>query len=123
MSLKANALKSNDSQQKTLAREATLILGHIDDELKLAHDQGKHKVSVSVPITFSIPYMANKDAQRIIYYKVLNSLLERDFYVTIQLEDNATIFHVKWLSDEEEKDIDLQHSILAKYTVSSKKNL
>lgn len=121
MSLKANSLKSNESQRKAVAKEVNAILGHLDDELKVAHEQGKHKVSITVPITFSIPYMANKDAQRMIYYKVLTSLIDREFNVTIQLEDDATVFHVKWLSDEEEKDIDLQNALLAKHTVSRKK--
>jgi hypothetical protein len=122
MSLKANTLKSNESQNKSIMSEVNSIISNIDDELKVAHEQGRHKASITVPITFSIPYMQNKDAQRTIYYKILTSLLDRDFHVTIQMEEKATIFHVKWLSDEEEKDIDLQNTLLAKHTVSRSKN-
>jgi hypothetical protein len=122
MSIKANILKSSDAQKKAIAKEVTLILAHLDDELKIAHEQGKHFVAASVPITFSIPYMSNTDAQRIIYYKVLTSLLDREFNVKVQLEDTATIFHVRWLSDDEEKDIELQHSLLAKHTINKRKS-
>lgn len=121
MSLKASALKSNDAQRNSVSKEARAILGHIDDELKVAHDQNRHNVSITVPITFAIPYMSNKDAQRVIYYKILTSLLDREYNVTIQLEDDSTVFHIKWLSDEEEKEIELQNALLAKHTVSRKK--
>jgi hypothetical protein len=115
MSLKASALKSNEAQKKAIAKEAKSILGHIDDELKIAHDQGKHNVSITLPITFSIPYMSNKDAQRNIYHHVLISLLEREFNVKIALNETYTIFHITWLSDSEQKDIELQNALLAKY--------
>jgi peptide subunit release factor RF-3 len=67
--------------------------------------------------------MSNTDAQRIIYYKVLTSLLDREFNVKVQLEDTSSIFHIRWLSDDEEKDIELQHSLLAKHTINKRKNL
>lgn len=118
MSLKASALKSNDSQRKALTKEITSILGRIDDELKVAHEQGRHEVSAALPIIFSIPYMANKDAQRIIYYKVLTNLKDREFNVSIELKQNSTVFHITWLSSEEKNELDLQNTILAKHTKS-----
>jgi hypothetical protein len=116
MSLKATSLKSNDSQKKNIKKEVNTILGHLDDELKLAHEQGKHSISLSLPITFAIPYMSNTDAQRAIYYKILVSLIDREFIPTIKLKKDSTIFHITWLSDEEHKEIDLQNTLLAKLT-------
>jgi hypothetical protein len=116
MSLKANALKSNEAQKKSIAKDVTSILGQMDDELKAAHDSGRHSVSISLPITFSIPYMNNTDAQRIIYYKVLTSLLERDFNVEIDLRKNSTFFIVTWLSSDELSELELQNALLAKHT-------
>lgn len=120
MSLKANSLKSNESQKRAVTKEVNDILGHMDDELKIAHEQGKHSVGIRVPITFAIPYMTNKDAQRTVYYKILTSLLEREYFVKIQLEDNESIFHVSWLSEDEEKDIDVQNALIAKHTIKVK---
>ncbi len=119
MSLKANNLKSNESQKKAVIKEVNAILAHIDDELKSAHEQGKHSIRTSVPITFSIPYMSNTDAQRSIYYKILISLLDRGFEVKITLGEKKSIFKVTWLSDEETKDIDLQNATIAKYSEPS----
>lgn len=116
MSLKASALKSNEAQRKALANETNSILGHIDDELKKAHDCGKHTTSITLPITFAVPYMKNRDAQRIIYYKVLTSLLERDWNVEIELHKNSTVFHVTWLTTDELQEIELQNALLAKHT-------
>jgi hypothetical protein len=115
MSLKADALRSNESQKKSLSKEVNNILGHIDDELKVGHDQGKHQIYIPLPITFSIPYMNNSDAQRIIYYRVLNSLLERNFNVEIDLKKDSTIFYITWLSNDELREVDLQNSVLVKH--------
>lgn len=120
MSLKANALKSNEAQKKSLMKEINSILGRIDDELKTSHDLGKHNISISLPITFSIPFMSNADSQRYIYYHVLKSLKDREFNVSIELQSNLTVFHVSWLTDEELKEIDLQNAYIAKH---SKKNI
>ena len=117
MSLKANALKNNEAQKKAVSKELNSILPRIDDEIKLAHEQGKDRAIISLPITFAIPYMKNKDAQRIIYYKILTSLLERDFKnIEIDLKKNATLFYVSWLTEEEQNELVLQHTLLAKHT-------
>jgi hypothetical protein len=118
--LKATTLKSNESQKKAFSKEIKGILGQIDDELKLAHDQGKHRIYTTLPITFSIPYMSNSDAQRIIYYKVLSSLLGRGFNVSIDLKKDSTVFEITWLSNDEFTEIELQNTLLAKH---SKKDL
>ena len=116
MSIKASTLKSNESQKKAFAKEINAILGRIDDELKVGHEQGKHRILASLPITFSIPYMSNTDAQRIIYYKVLSSLIEREFNVEIELRKNSTVFDITWLSEDEFKETELQNAVLAKHT-------
>lgn len=116
MSLKAENLKSNESQKKSLAKEVTGILGRIDDELKVGHEQGKHQIIAALPITFSIPYMSNADAQRIIYYRVLTSLLDREFHVKVSLKDTSTLFIITWLSNDELQDIELQTALLAKHS-------
>ena len=118
MSLRASTLKKNESQVKVIKREVSHILNRMDDELKTAHETGQHQVSIPIPINFSIPYMKNCDAQRIIYYKILTSLLDREFHPTIELKKTSTIFHITWLSNEEMEEIDLQNAILAKHTKS-----
>jgi hypothetical protein len=118
--IKAKALKSNDNQKKIIAKEVNSILGRMDEELKAAHDQGRHSIGIRVPTIFTIPNMSNKDAQRVVYYKILNSLLDREFVVKIQLQENESIFHITWVTEEEEKDIEIQNALIAHYTVSNR---
>lgn len=123
MSLKADVLKTNPNKLKAVMKEANAILGRIDEEIKTAYDSDKCKVDVSVPITFAIPYMSNKNAQRAVYYKILESLLDRGYIVKIYLSNNQTVFAITWLSEDEEKDIEQQNTLIAKYsTVVYKKN-
>lgn len=117
MSLRASVLKTNEARKKALAKEITSILAHMDDELKIAHDKGMHGKSLTVPITFSIPYMSNADAQRYIYYHILTSLIDRDFHVKIELAEDKSTFHITWLSDDEAKEIEVQNALIAKFTI------
>jgi hypothetical protein len=117
--LKASALKNNESQKKAISKEVTAILSHIDDELKVAHEQGKSRVLTGVPITFSVPYMTNKDAQRKIYYHILISLIDRGFNAKIEMRADSTIFHITWLTREEQEELAVQHALLAKHTIKS----
>jgi len=116
MSLKASALKDNKSQISAISMEVNNILSHIDDELKTAHESNRHSVKIAVPINFGIPYMKNSDAQRKIYYRILTSLIDREYHVKIHFGDTSVIFHITWLSDDEIKEIDLENALLAKHT-------
>ncbi len=117
MSLKAEILKTNDAKKRTMLKEAKLILSRIDDDIKNAYDHDRTNVAVTVPITFSIPHVANSDAQRFIYYAILESLISRDFDVQIHFAADQTIFYIKWMSDEETREIEKQNELLAKYTM------
>ena len=117
MSLKAEVLRTNTNKLKSVMKEVSCILGHIDDEIKTAYDKDCNNIAVTLPITFSIPYMSNKNAQRMVYYKVLESLLSRGYIVDIHMASDKTVYYIKWLSEEEEKEADLQNAILAKHTL------
>jgi hypothetical protein len=117
MSLRADLLKTNPNKVKAIMKEVTSILGRIDDEIKTAYDQDKTSVLCSVPIVFAIPYTNNINAQRAVYYKILESLLERNYTVEILMNPDSTIFHIKWLSPDEEKEVELRNALLAKHTI------
>jgi hypothetical protein len=121
MSLKADSLKTNPGKNKAVAKEVGNILCRIDEEIKTAYDQDCKKATVTLPITFAVPYMSNKDAQRIIYYKVLESLIDRGFLVEIHLASDQTTFFIRWLTEEEEKEIDVQNTVLAKHSLKNMK--
>jgi hypothetical protein len=116
MSIKASALKNNNIQLEKIKKEINEILSLIDDKLKTAHEYGKHAVTVSVPIQFSIPYMANADAQRMVYYGILKSLKTRGFFPEIEMGKTFTLFHITWLSNEERKEISEQSGFIAQHT-------
>lgn len=116
MSLTANALKQNPNQKRAIESEVKAILTRVDDELKNAHSMGRHETVCTLPINISIPYMNNADSQRIVYFKVINSLVERGFHPSIELESERTLLFITWLSTDERKDIKYQSDILAKYT-------
>lgn len=123
MSLTADSLKNNEVQRKAVSREVTMVLAQIDDELKVAHTGGKHYAIVPVPISFGVPYMTGADSQRCIYFKILDSLIQRGFNVKIKMTKKSTLFIVSWLSDDERKQIQEHNLLLAKHTVKDLKTV
>jgi len=117
MSLRAGKLIKNDAQKNEIKRILNHIMTKIDEDIKIAHDSGKKELTVLVPITFSIPNMKNSDVQRDIYYSILNSLISRDFHPKIEMKKKFTAIHIKWLSDEELRNIKIQNDLLAKLTI------
>lgn len=117
MSIQASDLKINPNKIKYAMKEVRIILRMIDDDIKIAYDRGECRVSVPVPITFAIPHMSNKDAQRIIYYKILESLIDRGYIVKIGLTLKRTVFLIKWLTENEEHDVELQNTLLRKHQI------
>lgn len=126
MSLKASDLKSNEEQKRCIEKEVSSILAYIDDELremrekKQLQSKARHSAAITVPITFSIPYMSNADAQRCVYYKILISLIDRGFHVSIELEEDKSTFKITWFSEEELREIELQNALLAKHCMKKK---
>lgn len=116
MSLKADTLTKNKEQENNIRRSVKSILARIDDELKEAHESGKKYANITVPITFSIPYMSNVDSQREVYHAILTSLNNRGFRSKIEMKPKFTAFHITWLSGEEENDIKAKNNLIAKHT-------
>jgi hypothetical protein len=116
MPLNASSLKSNETQKIAFRKEINSIIGYIDSELKTAHEQGKHKVTLNLPTIFSIPYLTNAESQRIIFSKVIISLKDRGFNVEFEINQDVAIFYITWLSNDDLKEIELQNALLAKHT-------
>jgi len=114
--IRASKFKTNEAQKHVIKKEVSDIIKSIDSELILAHANGKQEAILRVPIHFNIPHMNNKDAQRVIYYNILIDLIAREFNPVIEMKENETIFYVKWISPEEEEEIQKQTEYLARYT-------
>lgn len=116
MSLNAESLTHSKLQNNHIKKEVRSILGYIDDELLKVNISGKFEITLSLPINFSIPYMNNADAQRKIYYNVLVSLIDRNFIPKLELHQNATLIHIRWKTDREIAEMQMQNALIAKYS-------
>jgi aspartyl/asparaginyl-tRNA synthetase len=113
--LQASSLKSNESQKKYIKSVIKDLLNTIDSELKESHKDSKQNLETKLPITFTIPNMNNADAQRIVYSSIIESLEKRGFIVEIEIKSTSTVLYIRWLNDEEHKEIQIQNLILAKH--------
>jgi hypothetical protein len=53
---------------------------------------------------------------------LLTSLIERDFLVEIDMQQESTLFNISWVSADEEEEIQMQNMVLARHSVQRKKN-
>ena len=112
----ANNLRNNNLQQRHLKEVITDIIRRISQELVVAHREGRHNIITSIPITYSIPNMSNKDSQRYIWSSIISELKNKSYRVWISPNNNACKIKITWMSPADEIDIKQQMNIIVAHT-------
>ena len=112
----ANALKNNNLQKRQLKEEITNIIRRISEELVIAHKECKHDIITTIPITFSIANMLNRDSQCVIYASVLDELINKNYRAWINLKSDECRVKITWMSSDDELEIKYQTNLIAKHT-------
>ena len=113
----ANNLRNNNLQRRSLTEAAVDIIRRINQELILAHREGRHDIITTMPIVFSIPNMSNTDSQRYIYASVIDELINKGYRIWISPDKDTCKIKVTWMSDTDEAEIKYQIQLIAKHTV------
>jgi hypothetical protein len=114
--INASNLRNNNLQRRNITEVITEIVRRVNDELIVAHREGKHHLLTTVPITFAISNMSNKDSQRVIYARVISELKNKDYRVWISPQKNVCQLKITWMSPEDENEMKLQTQIIVKHT-------
>lgn len=112
----ANTLRNNNVQKRQIKEISAEILRKINDEINIAHRDGKHYIITDIPIIFDISNMTNKDAQRRVWSNIIEILETKNYRVWINANQNSCKLKITWLSADEESMIKSQTSLLAKRT-------
>ncbi len=108
----ADKLKNSSIQKKQIRENVIEIIRKIDDELRVAHREGKHLIITEIPMMFDISNMSNKDAQRAIWSTTIDVLREKKYRVWINYDDVSCRLKITWISDEDELILNHQNQIL-----------
>jgi hypothetical protein len=111
--IRADKLKNSSIQKKQIRENVIEIIRKIDDELRIAHSEGKHLIITDIPIQFSIANMSNKDAQRAIWATTIEALRDKNYRVWINYDDASCRLKITWISDEDELTLKLQNQVLS----------
>jgi ADP-heptose:LPS heptosyltransferase len=114
----ANNLRHNNVQKRQIREYTIEILRRINDELKTAHQEGKHSLVTELPIIFNITNMSEKSAQREVWCKVIECLKNKNFRVIINPREDTCLLKITWFSKEDEADINHQMHVIAMHTKS-----
>jgi hypothetical protein len=109
----ANRLKNSNIQKKQIRETVIEILRGINDELRSAHNEGKHCIIVDMPIMFEIPNMMNKDAQRAVWATTIDILRDKKYRVWINYSDVSCRLKITWISHDDELTIKMQKQTIA----------
>lgn len=112
----ANNLRNNNLQKRQLKEVITDIIRGINQELIIAHREGKHHIITSIPITFSIPNLSNKDSQRYIWSSIIEELKSKSYRIWISPSKDTCRVKITWMSSEDETEVDYQMNLIAKHT-------
>lgn len=113
----ASNLRNNNLQKRNLKEVITDILKRINDELLTSHKEGQHHVITTMPITFNIASMSNKDSQRYIYSTVIDELITKGYRVWICPSKDGCKIKITWMSQTDETELRYQTQLIATHTV------
>lgn len=107
MSLTASRLSKAGTRSREVDTVIRERLQHIDIELgKHVPVWGVNTVKVELPQTFTLPGLEKKDAQRLVYSQILESLRVREFTAGLELGEARTFVHIGWLHEFSTEELD-----------------
>jgi hypothetical protein len=112
----ATKLRNNNLQKRSMKEIITDVIKQISQELVLAHREGRHDITTSIPITYAIPNMSNADGQRVVYATIIEELIEKGYRIWINPGKNECRIKITWMSPADENELHLQNALIAKHT-------
>ncbi len=112
----AKCLRNNNVQKRQIREVFVDILKRIDEEVKIAHQEGRHELVTELPIIFGISHMSEKTAQRAIWYKVIEYLKNKNYMIAINPREDTCLLRLTWFSAEDMAEIRHQSDVIAIHT-------
>ena len=98
--MKADDLRKNYEQTIFVNNFVKDLRDVVDDEIKKSHSYCRREVKVNLPIVITIPGMSNENACICVYGELIKWLKKDNYRVTIDLNGERSILHIKWKSDD-----------------------
>ena len=120
MAVTAKRLSQSGARGRELEAIVREHLQIIDDKLLRAERAwGRNTLIHDLPVTFALPGLDKRDAQRIVYSSILRSLDKRGFETRILLEDDRTAVVVAWMTDLDSQEVEAMSALIRAKRVSS----
>jgi len=120
MAVTAKRLSQSGARGRELEAIVREHLQIIDDKLLHAERTwGRNTLVYDIPVTFALPGLDKRDAQRIIYSAILRSLDKRGFETRILLEDDRTAVCIAWMTDLDSREVEAMSALIRAKRVSS----
>ncbi len=114
----ANTLRSSNVQRRQIREYTVEILRRINDELKVAHREGRQALITELPIIFNITNMSEISARREVWCKIIECLKVKNFRVAINPREDTCLLKITWFSKEDEENILHQKNVIELHTRS-----
>lgn len=115
MNITAKQVQKSCSGSSMIQSELKALFLTFKSQILDASKNGSTFVNIPVPTNFNIINMDNKEAQTIIYNKLIEELEENGFKVGIYMNDSSVIYKITWsiVSDNNEYSI-MRNNIASK---------
>jgi hypothetical protein len=120
MAITAKRLSQSGARGRELESIVREHLQIIDDKLLRAERTwGRNTLVHDLPVTFGLPGLDKRDAQRIVYSSILRSLDRRGFETRILLEPERTAVCIAWMTDLDSQEVEAMSAFIRAKRVSS----
>ena len=120
MAVTAKRLSQSGARGREIEAIVREHLQIIDDKLLHAdRTWGRNTLIYDLPVTFALPGLDKRDAQRIVYSAIIRSLDKRGFETRILLEEDRTAICVAWMTDLDSREVEAMSALIRAKRVSS----
>jgi hypothetical protein len=119
MDITADQARKSNLGDRLIDQEVKKILKYIQGCILDAGKKGETFVIVTVPVNFDIPNITNKEAQTVIYYKIIEECLDKGFRVKISMDVSVVTYCIYWYAENSDRDLGKMREVIAKHAVKN----
>ena len=115
MNINISSIKKLSVSSKVINNYIQGILINFQRHIISASKNGLNNVSIPVPANFTVAGMSNKNAQTIIYNKLIKEVEKNGFKVSLKMQNNSVIYNITWVFDEDDSNLKEMRSNIASH--------
>lgn len=117
MNINITTVKKQCTSSNALNNYVQGILINFQRNIIAASKNGQTGISCPVPANFTIAGMSNKNAQTIIYSRLIKEVEKQGFTCKLSMGASVVTYHISWIFDDDDSSLKDMQKTIAKHVL------